>query len=97
VFTKNVPRNSTNPQPQDEPPRKTDNSASHLATLSLFILVFACLLIGGSSVILLILSVIAAFTHYKFASIPFFGGFVLTLRMAFSLAKQIIAKSENQK
>jgi hypothetical protein len=97
VFPKNVARKSTNPQPPDEPSRTTANSASHLATLSPYILVFACLLIGGSSVVLLMLSVIAAFTQYKLTSIPFFAGFALTLRMVFSLAKQIIAKSENQK
>lgn len=97
MSQKTMARKSTDSQSPDEPSRMTTGSASHLAALNPYILVFACLLIGGSSVILLILSGIAAFTQYKLASIPFFGGFVLTLRMLFSLAKLIIAKSEDQK
>ena len=74
----------------------TSESASNLATEKSYILVFACLLIGVFSVILLLLSIIAAFTQSKLVSIPFFGGFVLTLRMVFSLAKQLIAKTEDR-
>lgn len=96
MSLKNVARKRPNKQSPAEPEQRTADKVSSLAELRRYILMSTCLLIGCSSVILLLLSIIVAFTPYNLASLPFFGGFLLTLKMMFKLAGQIIAKSGDQ-
>jgi hypothetical protein len=64
---------------------------SHLQLIKPYILVFACLMIGMASIGCLILSVIAALSSRPYLATLPFSAFVLTLRMAYSLARMLIA------
>lgn len=72
------------------PNKSSPKSSSHLQILKPYILVFSCLIIGISSIALLILTVAAAFIAPMLAIFPF-SAFVLTLRMSYGLARLLIS------
>lgn len=71
--------------------QKNKLSNEAIQQLKPYILAFTCLLIGAASIACLCLTVAATFANPKLAFLPF-SAFVLTLRMAYGLARMLIAE-----
>ena len=71
--------------------KNSQKTHPHLQLIKPYILVSAVLIIGGASLCSLIMTVVAAMSPRPYLAPLPFSAFIMTLRMAYGLARQLIS------